>query len=199
GLGSDSGIENGRSSSSIGPLEEGRSAMDQQSQGNGGHFFRSSVFRNALRTIGNEGNSDKIGQLFDSIQSQKTVQTVRVPGVINCTADSLSKLDSQGDYSINPQLAQILFLWWNLETTLEHIHKPIQRDSTLLCIYRPEGLKWAMDWSIQPYMGERNPLDPSTYPNDILDFNDTQTVMNYSDCGGTLVARPTLVHNTATR
>ncbi|KAA6376332.1 MAG: hypothetical protein EZS28_028144 [Streblomastix strix] len=48
-------------------------------------------------------------------------------------------------------------------------------------------------------MGERNPLDSPTYPNDILDFNDTQTIINYSDCGGTLVAWPTLVHNTAIR
>ncbi|KAA6402059.1 MAG: hypothetical protein EZS28_002424 [Streblomastix strix] len=54
GQGSDTGIENGRSSSSMGPLEEG------------------GIFRNTLRIIGNVSNSDKIGQLFDSIQSQKT-------------------------------------------------------------------------------------------------------------------------------
>ncbi|KAA6384962.1 MAG: hypothetical protein EZS28_019513, partial [Streblomastix strix] len=79
------------------------------------------------------------------------------------------------------------------------IPKPIQCDPTSLCINRHEGLECVIDRSIQSYMGERNPLDPPTYPNDILDFNDTQTVMNYSDFGGTLVARPTLVHNTAIR
>ncbi|KAA6366987.1 MAG: hypothetical protein EZS28_037487, partial [Streblomastix strix] len=68
-----------------------------------------------------------------------------------------------------------------------------------LCINRPERLERAMNRSIQSYMSERNSLDPPSYPNDILDFNDTQTIMNYSDCGGTLVARPTLVHNTAIR
>ncbi|KAA6360925.1 MAG: hypothetical protein EZS28_043547, partial [Streblomastix strix] len=46
-------------------LEKEDREMEQQSEGNRGHFLRSSVFRNTLRTIGNEGDSDKIGQLFD--------------------------------------------------------------------------------------------------------------------------------------
>ncbi|KAA6358275.1 MAG: hypothetical protein EZS28_046197, partial [Streblomastix strix] len=46
--------------------------MDKQQEGNGGHFLRSSLFRTTFRTIGNEGDSDKVGQFFSSIQSQKT-------------------------------------------------------------------------------------------------------------------------------
>ncbi|KAA6375237.1 MAG: hypothetical protein EZS28_029234 [Streblomastix strix] len=48
-------------------------------------------------------------------------------------------------------------------------------------------------------MRERNPLDPPAYPNDISDFNDTQTEKIYDNCGATQVARPTLIHNTTTR
>ncbi|KAA6378488.1 MAG: hypothetical protein EZS28_025986, partial [Streblomastix strix] len=222
GLGSDSGTENGRSSSGVGPLEERGDAMDQQSQGNGGHFLRSSVFRNTLRTIGNEGNSDKIGQLFDSIQSQKTegstttsiwsqesIQNNSTFGSIGI--DSTCSGSDQLHSRFSEQIGQLGGLQYKPTTLVNPIYvvepransgsirKPIQCDSTSLCINRPEGLKCAVDRSIQPYMGERNPLDPPTYPNDTLDFNDTQTVMNYSDCGGTLVARPTLVHNTVTR
>ncbi|KAA6383116.1 MAG: hypothetical protein EZS28_021357 [Streblomastix strix] len=47
------------------------------------------------------------------------VQTVHVPRVINCITDSLSRLDSSGNYNINPQLAQILILCRNLEPTLD--------------------------------------------------------------------------------
>ncbi|KAA6324519.1 MAG: hypothetical protein EZS28_054181, partial [Streblomastix strix] len=43
----------------------------------------------------------------------------RLPEVINCIADSLSRLNSSADYSTDPQLEQILFLWWNLELTLD--------------------------------------------------------------------------------
>ncbi|KAA6360250.1 MAG: hypothetical protein EZS28_044223, partial [Streblomastix strix] len=129
GLGSDSGTENGRSSSSMGSLEKGGNKMDKQQEGNGGHFLRSSVFRNTLHTIGNEGDSDKIGQLFDSIQSQKTEgstttsiwsqESIQDNPTFESIADSLSRLDSSGDYRINPQLVKILFLWWDLEPTLD--------------------------------------------------------------------------------
>ncbi|KAA6397242.1 MAG: hypothetical protein EZS28_007228, partial [Streblomastix strix] len=169
-------------------------AMDQQSQGNGGHFLRSSVFRNTLRTIGNEGNSDKIGQLFDSIQSQKTegstttsIQSQKsMQNNSTCGSIGIDSTRSRSDQlcsRFSEQIGQLR----GLQANSGSIRKPIQCDSTSLCINRPERLKRAVDRSIQPYMGERNPLDPPTYPNDILDFNDTQTVMNYSDCGGILM------------
>ncbi|KAA6397101.1 MAG: hypothetical protein EZS28_007369 [Streblomastix strix] len=79
------------------------------------------------------------------------------------------------------------------------IRKPIQCDPNSLCINRPGGHEYTMNRSIQTYSGEKNPVDPSTYPNDSLDFNDIQIVMNYRDYGGTLIAWPTLVHNAATR
>ncbi|KAA6395767.1 MAG: hypothetical protein EZS28_008699, partial [Streblomastix strix] len=112
GLGSDSGIKNGRNSSSLRSLEERGSAMDQQSQGNGGHFLRR--LKAAPQLASGLRNLYKIIQHL-GLQ----VQTVHVPRVINCIADSLSKLDSSGDYSINPQLSQILFMWWNLEPNLD--------------------------------------------------------------------------------
>ncbi|KAA6364057.1 MAG: hypothetical protein EZS28_040416, partial [Streblomastix strix] len=222
GLGSDSGTENGRSSSNVGSLEERGNKMDKQQEGNGGHFLRFSVFRNTLRTIGNEGDSDKIGQLFDSIQSWKTegstttsiwtqesIQDNPTFGSlgINSTRSRSDQLHNRFSEQIG-QLGRLQYkptIGTNPISLVEpransgFIRKPIQCDSTSLRINRPEGLECAMDRSIQPYMGERNPLDPPTYPNDILDINDTQTIMNYSDCGGTLVARPTLVHNTVTR
>ncbi|KAA6358234.1 MAG: hypothetical protein EZS28_046239, partial [Streblomastix strix] len=205
GLGSDSGIENGRSSSSLGPLEERGGVMDQQSQGNGGQFLKFSVFRNTLRKIGNEGNSDKIGQLFDSIQSQKTDGSTTTSiwsqeSIQNNSTFGSIDIDSYCSRSdqLHSRFSELIGQLGDY-TNFGSIRKPIQCDSTSLCINRPERLKRAVDRSIQPYMGERNPLDPPTYPNDILDFNDTQAIMNYSDCGGTLVARPTLVHNTVTR
>ncbi|KAA6401065.1 MAG: hypothetical protein EZS28_003404 [Streblomastix strix] len=79
------------------------------------------------------------------------------------------------------------------------IRKPIQCDPTSLCINRLEGFECPMDISIQLYIGEWNPLVPSHYPINITNFIGTQTIMNYSDCGGTLVAWPTLVHNTTIR
>ncbi|KAA6377964.1 MAG: hypothetical protein EZS28_026510, partial [Streblomastix strix] len=130
-----------------------------------------------LRTIGNEGDSDKIGQLFDCIQSQKTEGSTTTS---ICTCSWSGQLHSR----FSEQIGQL---------------GGLQQKPTIGANPIPEGLECAMYRSIQPYMGERNPLDPPTYPNNILDFNDTQTVMNYSDCGGTLVARPTLVHNTAIR
>ncbi|KAA6370609.1 MAG: hypothetical protein EZS28_033865 [Streblomastix strix] len=51
----------------------------------------------------------------------------------------------------------------------------------------------------KPYKGVRNPLDPSRNINDFLNFNDSQTEIRYSECGGTLMARPTLVHNVVAR
>ncbi|KAA6361970.1 MAG: hypothetical protein EZS28_042503, partial [Streblomastix strix] len=199
GLGSDSGTENGRSSSSIESLEERGSAMDQLSQGNGGHFLRSSVFRNTLRTIGNEGNSDKIGRLFDSIQSQKTegstttsiwsqesIQNNSTFGSISM--DSTRSRSDQLHSRFSEQIGQLGGLQYKPTTFVnsiyvveprEHtgfIRKPIQCDYTSLRINRSEELICTMDRSIQPYMGEQNPLDPPTYPNDILDFNDTQTI-----------------------
>ncbi|KAA6364274.1 MAG: hypothetical protein EZS28_040199, partial [Streblomastix strix] len=205
-LGSDSGTENGRSSSSMGSLEKGGNKMDKQQVGNGGHFLRTSVFRNTLCTIGNEGDSDKIGQLFDSIQSQKTegstttsiwaqesIQdnpTFRSLGIISTRfrSDQLhcrfsEQIGQLGRLQYKPTIGANPIPLVESRANSGFSRKPIQCDSTSLCINRPEGLKCTMDRSIQPYMGERNPLDPPTYPNDTLDFNDTQTVMNYSDCG----------------
>ncbi|KAA6359485.1 MAG: hypothetical protein EZS28_044988, partial [Streblomastix strix] len=185
-------------------------------------FLTFSIFRNTLRTIGNEGDSDKVGQLFDSIQSQKTkgrtktniwsqesIQNNSTFGSRDkdCPSSRSDKLHSR----FSEQIEQLRRLQYkptacaNPISLVEpransgFIRKPIQCDSTSLCINRPEGLECAMDRSIYSYIGERNPLDQPTYPNDILDFNDIQTVLNYSDCGGTLMARTTLVHNSAIR
>ncbi|KAA6373851.1 MAG: hypothetical protein EZS28_030624 [Streblomastix strix] len=83
GLKSDSGIENLSGSSGLGSSADEYSGMGQKLKRNGGHFLKPSGFRITLCTIGKEGNCDKIGQLFDSVKSQKTVKTVSVPGVIN--------------------------------------------------------------------------------------------------------------------
>ncbi|KAA6362944.1 MAG: hypothetical protein EZS28_041529, partial [Streblomastix strix] len=189
---------------------------------NGGYFLKYSVFRNTLRTIGNEGNSDNIGQLFDSIQSwksegspiisiwsQESIQDNLTFGSINI--DSVRFRSDQLHCGFSEQIGQLGRLQ-NKPTICTNpislvkpkansgfIRKPIQCDSTSLCINRSEGFKSSIDRSIQPYMGERNPLDPPTYPNDILDFNVIQTVMNHSDCDCILVAKPTLVHYTAIR
>ncbi|KAA6362689.1 MAG: hypothetical protein EZS28_041783, partial [Streblomastix strix] len=190
GLGSDSGIENGRSSCCMGPLEKGVSEIDQQQHGNGGHFLRSSVFRNKLRTIGNEGNSDKIGHFL-------IIQIVQVPGVTNCIADSLSSLDSSGDYNIGPQLAQILLLWQNLEPNLNLFAN--QYNAIL-----PRYVSTDPRDSNAQWIGAFN----HTWENEIIWIYQpipmiSQILMtlklqkNYSDCGGTMMARPTLVHNTA--
>ncbi|KAA6353188.1 MAG: hypothetical protein EZS28_051285, partial [Streblomastix strix] len=101
GLGSDSGIENGRSSSCMGPLEKGGISNLRK-------LKAAPQLTSGLRHL------QKIIQHLGLY-----VQTVLVPGVINYIADSLSKIDCSGDYSINPQLEQILFLWWNLEPTLD--------------------------------------------------------------------------------
>jgi hypothetical protein len=47
------------------------------------------------------------------------IQTVHVPGVINVVADALSRLDRSGDYQINPDLAYLLFNWWDITPTLD--------------------------------------------------------------------------------
>ncbi|KAA6362351.1 MAG: hypothetical protein EZS28_042120, partial [Streblomastix strix] len=118
-LGSDSGFENGRSSSSLRPLEKRGSAMDQLSA----ILKRSdnSLIESNLRRLKAAPQlASGLRNLYKIIQHLGLqVQTVHVPGVINCIADSLSRLDSSGDYSISPQLSQILFMWWNLEPTLD--------------------------------------------------------------------------------
>ncbi|KAA6387110.1 MAG: hypothetical protein EZS28_017363 [Streblomastix strix] len=219
-LRSDFGTENGRSSSSMGPLEKGEREMDQQQQGNGSHFLRSSVFRQLLRTIGNEGNSDTIGQLFDSIQSQKTEsstttsiwsqESIQDNSIFEsiCINSIRSKSD-QLHSRFSEQIGQFGILKYKPTTCANSIplvdlransgliRKPVQCGPTSLCINVPEGLECAMDRSIQPYIEKRNSPDSPTYRNDILDFNNIQTVLNYSDCDGSLVARPTLIHNTA--
>ncbi|KAA6374224.1 MAG: hypothetical protein EZS28_030248, partial [Streblomastix strix] len=221
-LESDSEIENGRSFSCIGPLQNGGSEIDRQQEGNGNHFLRFSIFRNTLRTIGNEGNSDKIGQFFDKIQSEKvedssttniwtqeSIQHNSTFGFISI--DSVLSRSDQLHCRFSTQIGQLGKLQYIPTTCVNpislvepransgSIRKPIQCDSTSLCINRPEGLKCAMDRSIYPYMRVQNPLNPPIFPYDILDFNDIQTILNSNNCGGTLVARQTLVHNTATR
>ncbi|KAA6388770.1 MAG: hypothetical protein EZS28_015701 [Streblomastix strix] len=204
GSGNDSGIENGRSFRSMGPLEKGESETDKQSQRNGGYLLNFSVFRNTLRTIWDQGNSDEIGQLFNIIQSKETegstttsvwsqqpIQNNSTFGSIG--TDSSRSKSNQSHRRFSEQIGQL----WRLQhrhtiftnpiSLMEpranswFIRKPTQYDPTSLCTDGPEKLEWAMNWSIQQYMGERNPLDPSTYPNDTIDFYDIQTVINYSN------------------
>ncbi|KAA6402325.1 MAG: hypothetical protein EZS28_002145 [Streblomastix strix] len=180
------------------------------------------LYRTFFCTIENEGDSDQIGQLFDSIQSQKTEGSTTTsiwsqqskqdnPTFgsigINSTRSRSNQLHSRFTKQIG-QLGRLQYkptIGVNPISLVEpransgFIRKPIQCDPTSLGIDRPEGFDCKMHRSIQLFIGERNTLNLFAYPNDILDFNDTQTVINYSDCGGTLVTRPILVHNTAIR
>ncbi|KAA6375439.1 MAG: hypothetical protein EZS28_029034 [Streblomastix strix] len=127
--------------------------------------------------IGNEGDSDQIGQLFDSIQSQKTegstttsiwsqesIQNNSTFGSkgIDCTCSGNDQLHSRfseqvgqlGGLQYEPIIGANPISLVEPRANSGFIRKPIRCDSTQLCINRPEGLECTMDRSIQPYMGE---------------------------------------------
>ncbi|KAA6396860.1 MAG: hypothetical protein EZS28_007615 [Streblomastix strix] len=87
--------------------------------------------------------------------------------------------------------------------TQKSIYKIVQHlDLQVQIVHVPGGINYILhSLSRLDSSGDykNSATDPSTYSNDIFDFHGNQTVMNFSDCGGTLVARPTLVHNIVTR
>ncbi|KAA6355584.1 MAG: hypothetical protein EZS28_048889, partial [Streblomastix strix] len=147
GLGSNPRTVNGRISTSLGSLERARSQLNEQSRGDVGRFLRSPAAPQLASELRN---------LYRKIQHL---------GLQIQTVGQLGRLPIRPIISLNP-LPVV-----GPRSNSGLVRKRIQQDTTSLRINKPERSKGVMDGGIQSYMGERNLMDPSTNPNDILDIN----------------------------